>query len=153
LKRASPPLLLQLQPQPALQWLMAGAGALAGLSLSLAIIAHFPQFWPLLGLPPVAALWAWRCAGIAPRMLRWDGQEWHLHERLLGAAAFSPSLGEPAPVRIRVIFDLGYFVLLRAHRSARWWARFVYLPLTRSTQGAAWGNLRAVLYSARQGPR
>lgn len=132
---------------------MAVAGALAGLSLSLAFTAHAAQFWPLLGLPAVAGFLAWRCAEVVPRILRWDGQEWHLHERLLGAAGFSPSLDAPAPVRLRVIFDLGNVLLLRAQRTVPWWANFVYLPLTRSTQGAAWGQLRALLYSARQGPR
>ncbi len=149
MKRSAAPFQLQMQPLPVLQCLIAVAGLLAVLSLTLALKAHFPAFWPLLALSPLGALLAWRCTTIAPRMLRWDGQQWHLHERLRGSASFSPSPDAPAPVHLKLIFDLGFFLLLRASSAAPTWAEPAYLPLTRATQAGTWGYLRAVLYSAK----
>ncbi|MDC8772759.1 hypothetical protein [Roseateles albus] len=152
MKRSAAPFQLQTQPLPALQSLMAVTGSLAVLSLTLALAAHFPAFWPLLVLSPLGALLAWRCTAIAPRMLRWDGQQWHLYERSRGSESFSPSPDEPAPVHLTVVFDLGFALLLRVDRRPNGWSEPTYLPLTRSTQGPQWGALRAVLYSARQSP-
>lgn len=153
MKRAAVPLQVRVQPQPVLRVLIACAGGLAGLSLALALIQHFPGAWPLLVLSPLGLYLAWRSALITPRILRWDGQGWHLHKQLqlTGAdiaGSASPSLEAPAPVRLRAVFDFGFCMLLRAESSASAWPKSVYLPLSRATQGAAWTPLRAVLYSA-----
>ncbi|MCV2354502.1 hypothetical protein LNV09_10040 [Paucibacter sp. B2R-40] len=160
MKRSAAPFHLQLQPLPALQGLMAFVGLCAVLSLALAFIEHFPECWLLLGLSPLGGCAAWRSARVVPRVLRWDGQAWHLHEpvQLLPYAqgvlprttTFNPALDTAAPVHLLVAFDLGFCLLLRARRTAQTWAAPAYLPLTRSTQGAHWAQLRAVLYSARQ---
>lgn len=147
MRRAAAPFRLEVQPQPGLQWLIALTTALATLALALALWVHFPWSWPLLALTPPAGLLGWRAARIAPRCLRWDGQVWHLHEAALEAPA--ASLDVPAPVKIKVIFDFGTWLLLRAQRPA--WVVPVYLPLRRAAQGAVWGQLRAVLYAARHG--
>jgi hypothetical protein len=140
-----------------LQAAIAVAGALAMLAVALALRAHFPQFpsgWPLLGLVPVAAVWAWRLGRPRPRCLRWDGQGWHLHQ---GPEQGTPSMGAshadldaPAPVQLSLVFDLGFGVLLRASRPD---SRLpLYLPLTRATQASSWGAMRAVLYGSRKKP-
>jgi hypothetical protein len=142
--------------------LVALIGLCAALSLVLVSIAHFPQMWPMLGLVPLAAYGAWRSAKVTPRILRWDGQVWHLHElvrqlplvqgALPRTMAFNPDLDSAAPVRLAAVFDFGFCLLLRARRTSKAWAAPVYLPLTRSTQGVYWPQLRAVLYSARRDP-
>lgn len=147
MRRAAAPFRLEVQPQPGLHWLIALTSALAMLALALALWLHFPWSWPLLCLTPLAGLLGWRVARTAPRCLRWDGQGWHLHETAPEAPAVS--LDVPAPVKIKVIFDFGTWLLLRAQRST--WSIPIYLPLRRATQGAAWGHLRAVLYAARHG--
>jgi hypothetical protein len=154
MRRAAAPFRLEVLPQPGLQCLIALVTALAILALTLALLSHFPRAWPLLALTPPAALLGWRAARIAPRCLRWDGQGWHLHEPARSGAppleASAASWDAPAPVKIKVIFDFGAWLLLRAQRPA--WAMPIYLPLRRATQGAVWGQLRAVLYAARQSP-
>ena len=141
MRRAAAPFQLEVCPQPGLQWLISLTTALAILSLALALLTHFAWAQALIALTPLAGLLGWRAARIAPRCLRWDGQGWHLHE---SAAA---NLEASAPVKIKVIFDFGTWLLLRAQRPGGFVP--VYLPLRRSTQGGAWGQLRAVLYAAR----
>ena len=154
MNRSAAPFRLDIVPLPRLQAAIVVAGALAMLAAALAVRAHFPPGWPLLGLVPLAAVAAWRLGRPRARCLRWDGQGWHLHQwpeqgaKSMGAP--HAALDAPAPVRLSIVFDLGFWVLLRASRPD---ARLpIYLPLTRATQAGNWGALRAVLYGGRKKP-
>lgn len=124
------------------------------LAVALAFTSHFSVSWPLFGLVPAAAYLAWRLACPEPRCLRWDGLSWHLHDQpgTISAppGASESALDDAAPVQLSLVFDLGFWVLLRASRPDS--PFLIYLPLTRSTQAGNWGAMRAVLYRARQKP-
>jgi hypothetical protein len=113
----------------------------AGLTACLALgLAWRFEPWAL-AVVPLCVAWAWRTAGVAERRLRWDGERWWL-----GAANQTDEAG----VRLRVVIDLGDWLLLRATPEAQRFAfRHRFLPLNRAGQGAIWGALRATLYSAR----
>ncbi|WP_310383129.1 hypothetical protein [Roseateles sp.] len=154
MKRSAAPFRLDIVPLPRLQAAIAGAGALAMLAVALALSAHVPSGWPMLGLVPLAAVAAWRLGRPRDRCLRWDGQGWHLHQwPEQGAKSMGVShaaLDALAPVQLALVFDLGDWVLLRASRPN---ARLpIYLPLTRATQASSWGAMRAVLYGGRKKP-
>ena len=130
--RRTPPVVVQLQPQPAVQALVALVAALAALGLAAWAITHQPSAWPALLVVPVAAAWAWRAAAVLPRRLRWDGQAWWLADS---------ERDDEAAVQLTVLIDLDIWLLLRASPGPRW------LPLARRQQ-PHWGELRATLFAA-----
>jgi hypothetical protein len=133
--RRTPPVVVHLQPQPAVQAVVALIAALTAAGLAAWAISHEPGAWPALVALPVAALWAWREAAVLPRRLRWDGQAWWLAE---------PGRDDETQVRLAVLIDLDSWLLLRAGPLPRW------LPLSRAQQ-PGWTALRATLFAARGG--
>jgi hypothetical protein len=131
--RRTPPVVLAVRPQPAVQAVVALIAALATGGLAAWAISHQPQAWPaLLGIP-IAAAWAWREAAALPRRLRWDGEAWWLAE---------PGRDGETAVRLTVLIDLDTWLLLRAIPGPRW------LALARHQHAAHWGALRATLFAA-----
>jgi hypothetical protein len=134
--RRTPPVVVHLQPQPAVQAVVVVVALLAGGGLAAWLIGHQPQFGPVLLLLPVLAAWAWREAVVLPRRLRWDGQAWWLLE---------PGRDAETAVTLAVLIDLDAWLLLRASPGPRW------LPLARRHEPAHWGALRATLFAAPHG--
>ncbi|MDR7271826.1 hypothetical protein J2X20_004494 [Pelomonas saccharophila] len=130
--RRTPPVVVQLQPQPAVQAAVALVAALASGGLAAWALSHTPSAWPVLLAVPAAIAYAWRAAAVLPRRLRWDGQAWWLAE---------PGQDEETAVQLAVLIDLDAWLLLRAAPGPRW------LPLARHQQ-LQWGALRATLFSA-----
>ncbi len=130
--------------QPRQRGLIPLLAALATASFVAALSLHQATLgWLFLAVPSVAAL-AWHLARIERRHLQWDGQLWHL----------SPenSLDPGLPVDIQVLFDFGDWLPLRSQEQGAEKLlppRRHYLPLTRRSLGAGWGQLRATVYSAR----
>lgn len=84
-------------------------------------------------LAPLAlavAAWSWRRVSLAVPRLSWDGAAW----RLDGAAGRA----EPA-------LDLGGWMLIRFAPEA---GAIAWLPVSPAADPAAWGALRAALYSS-----
>ncbi|KQY82837.1 hypothetical protein [Pelomonas sp. Root1444] len=131
--RRTPPVVVWLQPQPAVQAVVAFIAALASAGLAVWALSHQQAAWPALLSVPAATLYAWRAARVAPRRLRWDGQTWWLAES---------DRAEETAVQLAVLIDLDAWLLLRATPGPRW------LPLARLQQAAQWGALRATLFSA-----
>ena len=132
--RRTPPVVVQLEPQPAVQAAVALIAALAASGLAAWAINHRGSAWPALLVLPFAVVWAWRAAAVLPRRLRWDGQAWWLAE---------PGRDEQeTAVQLAVLIDLDAWLLLRASPGPRW------LPLARRQQAAQWGALRATLFAA-----
>ncbi len=134
--RRTPPLAVQLMPQPAAQAVVALIAALAAGGLAAWLASHQPQSWPVLCAVPVIACWAWRAAAVQPRRLRWDGEAWWLS---------TPGGQHEAAVQLTVLIDLDGWLLLRANPGPFW------LPLSRRQQAAGWGALRATLFAAPSG--
>lgn len=134
--RRSPPVRVQLQPQPGVQALVALIISLAAAGLAAWVTSHQSWCWPVWSGVPLLAWLAWRQAAVRPRLLRWDGQAWWLSEP--GAAA-------ETAVEIAVLMDLDGWLLLHARPGPRW------LPLSRRQQGPQWSALRATLFAARGG--
>jgi hypothetical protein len=131
--RRTPPVVVQLQPQPAVQAAVALIATLAAGGLAAWACNHQPLAWPVwVALPPLA-WWTWRAARVLPRRLRWDGEAWWLDE---------PDRDDGPRVQLTVLIDLDAWLLLRASPGPRW------LPLSRNQQGAHWGALRATLFAA-----
>lgn len=132
--RRTPPVALVVQPQPAVQAVVAFIVALAMAGLAALATSHQPRAWPALLAVPVAAAWAWREAAALPRRLRWDGEAWWLAEPGHG--------GDETAVQLAVLIDLDRWLLLRASPRPRW------LALAHHQHAAHWGTLRATLFSA-----
>lgn len=130
--RRTPPVVVHVQPQPAVQAVVALIVALAVAGLAGWAVSHEARAWPALLAVPVFAAFAWREAAALPRRLRWDGEAWWLAE---------PDRQEEAAVQIDVLIDLDAWLLLRAQPGPCW------LPLSRRQQ-AQWGALRATLFAA-----
>lgn len=130
--RRTPPVVVHVQPQPAVQAVVALISALAATGLACWAISHQPLAWPALLAVPVVAAWAWRQAAILPRRLRWDGEAWWLAE---------PGQQDETAIRLAMLIDLDAWLLLRAHPGPHW------LPLSRRQQ-PQWGALRATLFAA-----
>jgi len=130
--RRTPPVVVWLQPQPAVQ-AVAALIALAAWGIS-----HLPLAWPALLALPVAACWAWRAAAVLRRRPRRDGQAGWPAE---------PGRDEESTVQLAVLIDLDAWLLLRASPGPRW------LPLSRRQQAAHRPALRATLFAAPQGLR
>ena len=133
--RRTPPVVVHVQPQPAVQVAVALIAALTVCSLAGWAFSHEPRAWPALLVIPVAALWAWRASAVLPRRLRWDGQAWWLAE---------PGRDDETQVSLAVLIDLDAWLLLRAGPDPRW------LPLSRAQQ-PTWTALRATLFAAPDG--
>ncbi len=134
--RRTPPVVVHLQPQPAVQAVVALIAALTSGGFAAWACSHQPLAWPVwLAVPPVA-WWAWRVAIVLPRRLRWDGEAWWLDE---------PGRDDGPRVQLAVLIDLDAWLLLRASPGPRW------LPLSRGQQSAHWGALRATLFAAPSG--
>ena len=131
--RRTPPVVVHLQPQPAVQMVAAFIAALASGGLAAWAISHHPSAWPILLIVPLAVFYGWRGAAVLPRRLRWDGQAWWLAE---------PESDAETAVDLAVLIDLDAWLLLRASPGARW------LPLARRQHVAQWGALRATLFAA-----
>ena len=131
--RRTPPVVVHVQPQRAVQAVVALIAVVTSTSLAFWAMSHVAAAWPLLALVPVAAAWGWREAAPLPRRLRWDGEAWWLTE---------PSTDDETPVRVDVLIDLDRWLLLRATPGPRW------LPLARAQQVSTWGALRATLHAA-----
>jgi hypothetical protein len=132
--RRTPPVVVQLEPQPAVQAAIALIAALASAGLAAWAISHRGSAWPTLLVLPFVVVWAWRAAAVRPRRLRWDGQAWWLAE--------PGRIEQETAVRLAVLIDLDAWLLLRANPGPRW------LPLARRQQVAQWGALRATLFLA-----
>jgi len=78
--RRTPPVVVQLAPQPAVQALVALIASLASAGLAAWALSHHNEAWPALLAVPWVATWAWREAAVRPRRLCWDGQAWWLAE-------------------------------------------------------------------------
>jgi hypothetical protein len=134
--RRTPPVVVHLQPQPAVRAVVALIAALASSGLAACATSHQALAWPAWFAVPFAALWGWRAAALRPCRLRWDGQAWWLAE---------PGRDDETQVQLAVLIDLGAWLLLRASPGPRW------LPLSRDQQPAHWGALRATLFAAAGG--
>jgi hypothetical protein len=75
------------------------------------------------------AAWAWRRTPAAAPRIAWDGSAWHL---------------DGVQAEVRIVFDLGGWMLLRVEAAAgtRW------LPLSPAADPAGWPAMRAALYSS-----
>jgi len=133
--RRTPPVVVHLQPQPAVQAVVAMIAALAAGGLAAWGLSHEPRAWPALLALPVAAFWGWQQAAVLPRRLRWDGQAWWLTE---------PGGGDGVQVQLAVLIDLDAWLLLRASPGPRW------LPLSKAQQ-PGWTAFRATLFAASGG--
>jgi hypothetical protein len=131
--RRTPPVVVWLQPQPAVQAIVALIAALASGGLAAWALSHHDTAWPALLAVPFVTRHAWRAATVKPRRLRWDGQAWWLAET---------DRDEETAVQLAVLIDLDAWLLLRARPGPRW------LPLARRQQAAQWGALRATLFAA-----
>lgn len=134
--RRTPPVVVLLQPQPALQAVVGLIAFLAAGALVVWAVSHHRWAWPSVAGVPAAAVYAWRVAALAPRRLRWDGQAWWLADT---------GRGDETAVQLAVLIDLDTWLLLRATPGPRW------LPLSRHQQAAHWGALRATLFAAPRG--
>ena len=85
-------------------------------------------------------------ARVRPVSLRWDGQLWHLGP--------PESAGhEPYSGALRVLLDLGPWMLLRFERAdSTWRARATWLPVQRRGLESQWHALRCAVYSPRPQP-
>lgn len=135
--RRTPPVVVQLAPQPAVQAVVALIAVLASGGLAAWAVSHRAAAWPAWLALPLVALWAWRAAAVLPRRLRWDGQAWWLAE---------PHRDDETAVQLAVLIDLDAWLLLRASPVPFW------LPLARHQQSAHWGALRATLFAAPAAP-
>ena len=135
--RRTPPVVVQLAPQPAVQALAALIAVLGSGGLAAWAVSHRAEAWPVWLALTLVALWAWRQAAVQPRRLRWDGQAWWLAE---------PHRDDETAVQLAVLIDLDTWLLLRASPGPRW------LPLARRQQSAHWGALRATLFAAPVSP-
>jgi hypothetical protein len=134
--RRTPPVVVQVQPQRAVQAGVSVISALATAGLAAWAVSHQPHVWPaLLAIPFSAAVvvWAWREAAALPRRLRWDGEAWWLTE---------PRHDDETVVQLAVLIDLDFWLLLRASPGPRW------LALSRQQHAPVWGALRATLFAA-----
>ena len=131
--RRTPPVVVHLQPQPAVQAVVAAIMALAASGLAAWAVSHQSKAWPAWLAIPAVAFWAWRAAAVLPRRLRWDGQAWWLAE---------PGRDDETQVQLAVLIDLDAWLLLRAEPGPRW------LPLSRAQQVPHWGALRATIFAA-----
>ncbi len=122
--RRTPPVVVQLLPQPAVQGVVAVLVLLAAAGLSAWACSYEARAWPLwLAVVPATA-WGWRVVAVARRRLRWDGEAWRLS---------APVSDDEAAVRLAVLIELD-----------------AWLPLSRR-QRAQWGAQRATLLSAANG--
>ena len=136
--RRTPPVRVQLEPQPIVQVVVTLIVSLAAAGIAGWGASHHDLAWPLwLGVPAMSAC-AWRAAAVRPRLLRWDGQAWWLTD---------PEASAETAVSLAVLIDLDGWLLLRATPGPRW------LPLSRRQQSAHWGALRATLFAAPAGAR
>ena len=131
--RRTPPVVVQLQPQPVVQAVVALIAALAVGGLACWAISHQARAWPGLLAIPATAAWAWRQAATRPSRLRWDGEAWWLAE---------PDQQDETAVRLAVLIDFDAWLLLHASPGPRW------LALSRRQQAAQWTALRATLFAA-----
>ncbi|KQV47021.1 hypothetical protein ASC95_26300 [Pelomonas sp. Root1217] len=135
--RRTPPVVVHLQPQPAVQALVSWIAALASAGLVAWLLSLQTVAWPAVMVAslavPLVAWWASRAAAVLPRRLRWDGEAWWLDE---------PGRDDGPPVQLAVLVDLDAWLLLRASPGPRW------LPLSRRQQQAQWTALRATLFCA-----
>jgi hypothetical protein len=134
--RRTPPVVVHLGPQPAVQVCIAFIALLASAGLAGWATSHWAAAWPVWLLLPLAALWAWHAAAVRPRRLRWDGEAWWLAE---------PNADAELAVQIAVLIDLDTWLLLHAGTAGCW------LPLSRRQQAGQWTALRATLFSAPPG--
>jgi hypothetical protein len=130
--RRTPPVVVQLQPQPAVQAVVALIAALATVGLVVWAVSHHAWAWPAFFVLLPVAWYAWRAAAVLPRRLRWDGQAWWLADS---------DRDEETAVQLAVLIDLDAWLLLRASPGPCW------LPLARRQQ-PHWGALRATLFAA-----
>jgi len=136
--RRTPPVVVQVRPQPGLQALVAAIAGTTAAALVAWATSHLAWAWPALLLVPLAAAWGWRASAPAPRRLRWDGEAWWLA---------GPGSADETRVRVDVLIDLDHWLLLHTRTGPAW------LPLARREQGAVWGALRATLHAAPAGPQ
>ncbi|MGM9484186.1 hypothetical protein ACS5PN_23535 [Roseateles sp. NT4] len=136
--RRTPPVVVQLQPQPAVQAAVALVAGLASGGLAAWVLIYTLSAWPTLLAVPICIAYAWRAAAVLPRRLRWDGQTWWLAE---------PGQDDETAVQLAVLIDLDAWLLLRAAPGPRW------LPLSRRQQQSQWTALRATLFSAPRAPQ
>ena len=81
-----------------------------------------------------------------PVSLRWDGQLWHLGPP--ASAGHEPHDGE-----LRVLIDLGPWMLLRFEPAdSTWRRRATWLPVQRRGLESQWHALRCAVYSPRPKP-
>lgn len=132
--RRAPPLVVQVQRQPAVQAAVALIAAVTAAALVGWGVSHHPVVWPLALVVPGMAWWAWREAAAVPRRLRWDGQAWWLA---------APASDDETQVQLDVLIDLDRWFLLRVTPGPCW------LALAQHQHAPQWGALRATLHAAR----
>jgi hypothetical protein len=89
-------------------------------------------------LAGLAALWS---ARMAPVELRWDGRVWRLRQGPASAA-------EPPAGELRVVLDLGPWMLLRfASRAPTGRSRIDWVPVQRLGLEAHWHGLRCAVHA------
>lgn len=131
--RRTPPVVVQIEPLPAVHAVVAMIAALATGGLAFWAISHDPRAWPALLLVPAAAARAWREARAQLRRLRWDREAWGLADaRRDGETAVSQS----------VLVDLDASLPLLARPGP------CGLALARRQHPPQWGALRATLFAA-----
>jgi hypothetical protein len=94
------------------------------------------------------ALLSWGCSAAQVRAasLRWDGQLWRL-------GAPSSAGHEPRVGKLRVMLDLGPWMLLRFEPAeSTWRTRAIWLPVQRRGLETQWHALRCAVYSPRPKP-
>ena len=65
--RRTPPVVVLLQPQPAVQAVVTLIALLASGGLAAWVFSHVPQAWPVVLVLPLAIFSAWRAAAVQPR--------------------------------------------------------------------------------------
>ena len=142
---APPPVRMSLAPDRAWHAAIASSAAVAGANLAAWGALHAQASLTLTAavalLAAAAAAWSvwWRMRGSGAGVLAWDGAIWQ----------WSAAAVPPRPTEVRVMIDLGGWLLLRlalavpAHP-------VVWLVTSRRGAGALWPHWRAALYAARR---
>jgi hypothetical protein len=149
--RASPAFQVVLDRFGVWRWAVLGF-ALSGACVMAAWLAAQPASVPaamrwLTALVAFAVLGLGACASrVQPVSLRWDGQLWHLGPP--ASAGHEPRSGE-----LRVLIDLGPWMLLRFEPAASTWRhRATWLPAQRRGLESQWHALRCAAHSPRPQP-
>ena len=151
---AAPPVRMSLAADPGWHAFIAGCAGAAAANLAAWIASQSqPSVAATAGVAltsaTLAAALTWRALlrwNVGSGVLAWDGADWQ----------WSPRHGQtdnsqPASGKLRVMIDLGAWILLRFAPGTSSQAG-VWLTVSRRQAGASWPLWRAVLFSRRPGP-